>query len=202
MGVGPGHDRGPGAPRSARPRCRLQRAAPRGREGGRPREAGPRAHAHRARRPPPAARAARAPQLETAWALAEHWERAAPGRLATVLYEDLVAHPEAAVREVLGACGIGFEPRVLAFHEASAGAAQGVLTASQAQVRRPLYGGAVGRWRRYARQMGGAAARLAPLVERYERRLAAAAARRAAGGGGGGGGGDGGVEGAASRDEL
>jgi hypothetical protein len=123
------------------------------------------------------ARAGPPPQVENVWALAEHWEAAAPGRIHTVLYEDLVAHPEAAVRELLAACGLAYEPAVLKFHERAPG--RGVHTASQAQVRQPLYASAVRRWEAYAGRIAPLRARLAPLVERYERRLAAAAALRA-----------------------
>lgn len=66
------------------------------------------------------------------WTLAAHWAAAAPGRMHTVLYEDLVAHPEEAIREVLAACGLAFEPSVLQFHDSAR--EQGIHTASQAQV--------------------------------------------------------------------
>ena len=147
-----------------------------------------------------------ATQLEATWALADHWSAAAPGRVHTVLYEDVVARPEAALREALAACGLAFEPRVLRFYETGddggdsrgggsgnggssggnggGGGSAGVHTASQAQVRRPLYKSAVGRWRRYARRLGGLRRRLAPLVARYERALADTEARRAAAAGG------------------
>ena len=72
------------------------------------------------------------PQLDMTWTLAAHWEAAAPGRVTTVLYEDLVAHPEAVIREVMDACGLDFEPGVLRFQDAAKGRA--VHTASQAQV--------------------------------------------------------------------
>jgi hypothetical protein len=118
------------------------------------------------------------------WALADHWEAVAPGRVHTVLYEDLVAHPEAAARELLAACGLEYEPGVLKFHERAGG--QGVHTASQAQVRRPLYGTSVRRWEAYAEGLAPLRARLAPLVARYEARLAEAEARRRAASGSGG----------------
>lgn len=66
------------------------------------------------------------------WTLAAHWEAAAPGRTITVMYEDLVANPEAAIREAMAACGMEFEPAALRFHDAARERA--VHTASQAQV--------------------------------------------------------------------
>lgn len=125
------------------------------------------------------------------------------------MYEDLIADPEAVVSELLAACGLQYEPAVLRFHEVSKskpGGTPGVLTASQAQVRRPLYRGAVGRWRRYERQLAPLAARLAPLVERYEARLAAVQAGRQRSGSGpgssGAGSSGGNAEAEAARDEL
>jgi tetratricopeptide (TPR) repeat protein len=49
-------------------------------------------------------------------------------------YEELLADPERRVRELLDACGLGFDPACLAFHEAR----RSVRTASAAQVRQPL----------------------------------------------------------------
>jgi tetratricopeptide (TPR) repeat protein len=49
-------------------------------------------------------------------------------------YEDLLADPEARVRELLAACDLGFDPACLDFHRA----ARSVRTASAAQVRQPL----------------------------------------------------------------
>ena len=57
-----------------------------------------------------------------------------PGRMRLFRYEELLAHPEARVPELLAACGLGFDPACLAFHEAR----RSVRTASAAQVRQPL----------------------------------------------------------------
>ena len=51
-------------------------------------------------------------------------------------YEDLIAHPEARVRELLSACGLAFDPACLDFHRAG----RSVRTASASQVRQPLRG--------------------------------------------------------------
>lgn len=59
-----------------------------------------------------------------------------PERAHLVRYEDLVADPQARVRELLGACGLAFDPACLEFHRA----ARSVRTASAAQVRQPLRG--------------------------------------------------------------
>ncbi|GBF94412.1 chromatin-remodeling complex ATPase chain [Raphidocelis subcapitata] len=120
------------------------------------------------------------------WGLAAHWEAAAPGRFHTLLYEDLVANPEAAASEALRACRLGleFEPQMLKFHESDPTRGRGVHTASQTQVRRPLYNSSVARWRRYEAELAPLRARLGRIVDDYEARLAAVEARRRAEAGG------------------
>jgi hypothetical protein len=56
-----------------------------------------------------------------------------------------VASLEDETRRLLDFCGLAFEAQCLDFHENAAP----VATASSAQVREPLYTGALGRWRRY-----------------------------------------------------
>ena len=62
-----------------------------------------------------------------------------------VEYERLVADPEGTARALLEYCGLDWDPGCLNFHAAP----REVRTASLAQVRRPLYRGAVGRARNY-----------------------------------------------------
>jgi hypothetical protein len=52
-------------------------------------------------------------------------------RVHTVLYEDLVAHPEQVARELLSVCGLGWEQAVLQFQATD----RPVHTASMVQVR-------------------------------------------------------------------
>ena len=59
-----------------------------------------------------------------------------PARVHLLRYEDLIADPEARVRELLSACGLAFDPACLDFHRAG----RSVRTASAAQVRQPLRG--------------------------------------------------------------
>jgi Flp pilus assembly protein TadD len=62
------------------------------------------------------------------------WRARDPARQLLFRYEDLVAAPEAGIRDLLSRCGLDFEPTCLAFHQAS----RGVRTASAAQVRQPM----------------------------------------------------------------
>lgn len=57
-----------------------------------------------------------------------------PRRVHLFRYEELLANPEACVRDLLDACGLAFDPACLEFHRA----ARSVRTASAAQVRQPL----------------------------------------------------------------
>jgi len=66
-------------------------------------------------------------------------------RFTVVHYERIVTDLEAEARRLLDFCDLPFEAQCLAFHENTAP----VATASSAQVREPLYTGALARWRRY-----------------------------------------------------
>lgn len=77
--------------------------------------------------------------------LMAHWENLFPDRILRVEYEQLVDEPEAQTRRLLAHCGLGFQDACLNFHENKAP----VATASAAQVREPIHGRALGRWKRY-----------------------------------------------------
>lgn len=87
--------------------------------------------------------------------LMEHWHCVHPGIIADVNYERLVQQPQHTARRVYDFCALPWQDDVLETHARSAP----TLTASAAQVRRPVYTTSVGLWRRY--EQG-----LAPLVRR------------------------------------
>jgi tetratricopeptide (TPR) repeat protein len=82
--------------------------------------------------------------------LMRYWQQVLPLPIVTVNYEELVADFEPNVRRLLDALGLPFAPECLAFHEAQ----RAVLTPSRWQVRQPLYGSSVGRWKRYEPWLG------------------------------------------------
>ncbi|MCP5368884.1 MAG: tetratricopeptide repeat protein [Hyphomicrobiales bacterium] len=82
--------------------------------------------------------------------LMEHWKRVCPIPIHEVAYEDLVADPENQARALVAAAGLDWEDGCLRFFES----AQAVNTASLWQVRQPIYGGSVEKWRRYAAHLG------------------------------------------------
>ena len=75
-----------------------------------------------------------------------HWRRVLPMRMFEVQYEDLLVRQEAVSRELVAYCGLEWEDSCLEFHKSP-----GVIhTASRTQVRQPIYGTLVGRWKKYA----------------------------------------------------
>jgi tetratricopeptide (TPR) repeat protein len=88
-------------------------------------------------------------------ALMEGWRSVLPrGLMLDVVYEEVVADLEGQARRIVNHCGLDWDPRCLDFHRNG----RSIRTASFAQVRRPLYGASVGRWRNYETYLG-------PLLE-------------------------------------
>jgi hypothetical protein len=77
-------------------------------------------------------------------------------------YEETVADVETTARRLIDWCGLDWEPTCLAFHETQ----RVVRTASNAQVRQPIYKRSVERWKNYEAEMG-------ELFERLEAEIKA-----------------------------
>lgn len=77
--------------------------------------------------------------------LMRHWREVIDLPLLEVQYEELVADQESASRALIEFCGLAWDDACLRFYEHDRVA----NTASYDQVRRPIYTGSVGRWRRY-----------------------------------------------------
>ena len=82
--------------------------------------------------------------------LMRHWVEVAGHQIYACRYEDLVTDFEPQARRLVEAVGLPWDERCLRFHEAD----RAVLTPSRWQVRSPIYGAAVGRWKRYERHLG------------------------------------------------
>ena len=82
--------------------------------------------------------------------LMAHFDRVLPGKIHRVIYEDMVADPEAEVRRLLDYLGLPFEEKCLRFYETK----RTVLTPSSEQVRRPITGEAVDYWRVFEPWLG------------------------------------------------
>jgi hypothetical protein len=75
----------------------------------------------------------------------DHYDRALPGRVLRVTYEDMVDDTEAQVRRLLDHCGLPFEEACLRFYDTE----RTVRTVSSEQVRRPIFRDGLEQWRRY-----------------------------------------------------
>ena len=90
--------------------------------------------------------------------LMEHWRQVLPGRVLEVNYEALIADTEPLARRMLEFVGVEWNPRCLAPHTNRSA----VETASNWQVRQPIYQHSVGRWRHYDRHLAPLKAALPP----------------------------------------
>jgi tetratricopeptide (TPR) repeat protein len=95
--------------------------------------------------------------------LMAHYDKAAPGAVHRVIYEQMVAETEAEVRRMLYYLGLPFEAGCLEFHRNT----RAVRTASSEQVRQPIYTDAVEHWKVYAPWLGPLEAALGDVATRY-----------------------------------
>ena len=95
--------------------------------------------------------------------LAAHFDKALPGRVHRVFYEEMVEDTAAQVRRLLDYCGLPFDERCLRFHENE----RAVRTASSEQVRQPIYRDAVEHWRHYEAWLDPLKQALGPVLTAY-----------------------------------
>lgn len=81
--------------------------------------------------------------------LMAHWREVLGDDLLEIDYEDLVEDPEKHARRGIEYLGLDWDPACLSPQESN----RPVITASVAQVRRPIYRTSVARWRRYESQL-------------------------------------------------
>ncbi|MBF0370224.1 MAG: sulfotransferase [Magnetococcales bacterium] len=74
-----------------------------------------------------------------------HWHQLFPGKIHNLSYEKLTRDQEGETRRLLDFCGLNWQENCLHFHNT----ARSVKTASQVQVRKPLYRSSLQRWRCY-----------------------------------------------------
>ncbi len=77
--------------------------------------------------------------------LMEHWREVLHNPMLEVQYEELVADLENETRRMLAFCGLEWDERCLRYYDTE----RPVQTASNWQVRQPVYTSSVGRWRHY-----------------------------------------------------
>jgi hypothetical protein len=92
----------------------------------------------------------------------DHWQAVLPGRVLDVQYESVVADLEGQARRLLEFCGLPWEDACLRYYATE----RAVRTASSEQVRRPIYGDAIGVWRHYEAELAPLLDVLAPVLDR------------------------------------
>lgn len=86
--------------------------------------------------------------------LMDHWNQVLPLPILEVNYEQLVQDQIGVTRRMLEFCGLPWEARCIQFHQTE----RAVTTASDWQVRQPLFASSLGRWKKFERHLG-------PLLE-------------------------------------
>ena len=97
--------------------------------------------------------------------LMAHFDAVLPGFAHRVIYERMVAEPEAETRALLDACGLPFEEACLRFHETE----RPVRTASSEQVRRPIFTEGLDQWRHYELWLEPLKTALGPALRTWDR---------------------------------
>jgi tetratricopeptide (TPR) repeat protein len=95
--------------------------------------------------------------------LMRHWDVALPGRVLRACYESLVDDLEGGVRNILGFCGLDFEPACVEFYKTD----RSVRTPSSEQVRQPIFREGLSQWRNYERWLGPLNDALGDALTRY-----------------------------------
>ncbi len=91
----------------------------------------------------------------------DRWAEILPVPVFDLVYEDLVADLPGVGSRLLEFCGVDWHPDCARFFETE----RPVLTASRAQVRRPVYTSSIGKWRHYERHLGPLIAALGEYAE-------------------------------------
>ncbi len=81
--------------------------------------------------------------------LMQHWQSALGSQLHEIVYEELVRAPERTGARIAAYCGLAWSDAAIDIQKNQSVS----LTASAAQVRRPIYGSSSGRWRYYRRHL-------------------------------------------------
>ena len=95
--------------------------------------------------------------------LMRHWDRALPGRILRIQYEDVVDDLETNVRRLLDFCGLEFEPRCIEFYKTE----RSIRTASSEQVRQAIYREGLDHWKHFEPWLGPLKAALGEAFEDY-----------------------------------
>lgn len=95
--------------------------------------------------------------------LMRHIDAVAPGRVARVIYEDMVADSEAETRRLLSALGLPFQDACLRFYEND----RAVRTPSSEQVRQPIFSSGTEQWQMFEPWLDPLKDALGDVLTRY-----------------------------------
>ncbi len=98
------------------------------------------------------------------WDLMDHWRQVLPLPMLEIRYEGLVEDTEGVTRRMLQFFGLEWDEACLRFYETN----RQVKTASDVQVRKPIYKGSLDKWKHYEKQLEPLRAMLADIIEEYE----------------------------------
>jgi hypothetical protein len=79
----------------------------------------------------------------------DHWRSSLGSHLHEIVYEDLVSEPKRVGAAMAARCGLPWSDAAIDIQNNKSVS----LTASAAQIRRPIYGSSSGRWRHYRRHL-------------------------------------------------
>lgn len=103
------------------------------------------------------------------WELMKHWRALLPDRMHEVFYEDTVVNTEAVARGMIEHIDLEWDENCLD-HTSSK---RDVSTASQWQVRQPIYTSSVAKWKNYEKHLEPMIKAMGSCIEEYESELAA-----------------------------
>jgi len=81
--------------------------------------------------------------------LISHWESVLPKKVYRVKYEELIANQEEETKNLLNFCQLDFEAQTLQFYKTK----RAVKTASDLQVKQPIYSSSVNLWKNYENEL-------------------------------------------------
>lgn len=97
--------------------------------------------------------------------LMNHWRNVLPIKMLEVHYESLVEHQAEVSRRMIEFCDLTWDEQCMQFYNLN----RPVSTASQWQIRQPIYHTAVSRWKHYAEELAPLRAKLDFIVQGYEK---------------------------------
>lgn len=97
----------------------------------------------------------------------KEWKKTLPIKILDVFYRDMTENTEKVIREIIDFCDLEWEQKCLDFHKSK----RPVFTASDAQVRRPIYKTSTFKWLKYEHHLEDVKKILSAEIAEYEAEL-------------------------------